>query len=308
MEHVMFANLSISTSPVRYLLIAAALVLVVPRASYAQPSSAACFRPLDLVAGQVARTVVSRGGEWLRFDAPAAGWVKIEISGAAESSLLSFWGFSCHANSADPLQIIERSPNALLARVDRPGSLLFRLSAADQRRELGVVKVHSSFLSLADHAAGVVQAKEGEDEDEIEIDAGGGAPQGLGGPVLSGSCIAPGDDHGDSRSCASLLDSAGLAAEISNRWGDDEDYYRINLGSPDGAQIWRLVVESTGDLDTVARLYNKQGQQIVFSDDDGEGSNFRLATALVSGTYYLRVAGRDGAEGAYGLRVDTSAW
>ncbi len=65
----------------------------------------------------------------------------------------------------------------------------------------------------------------------------------------------------------------------------EEKYYVI---TPTVDSKW--IFQSTGDSDTKAYLYNADGTQLVYSDDDGKGSNFLIEYDLEAGqTYTLKV-------------------
>lgn len=113
------------------------------------------------------------------------------------------------------------------------------------------------------------------------------------------STFALPDDYGDTPATAGTLPSNG---NLGGRLGsaNDEDWFRITF---DRAGLFR--VTSTGSTDVFARLYRSDGTTQISESDDivlGVDTNFSIA-ANVNGadTYYLRVTGFDGDQGAYGL-------
>lgn len=80
----------------------------------------------------------------------------------------------------------------------------------------------------------------------------------------------------------------------------DEDFFRLSPGA-DGS----LVMETTGNIDTVMELY-EAGSNSILSDDDDDGSegNARIRYTVQAGrTYIAIVTGYDGETGSYGFRA-----
>ncbi len=132
-----------------------------------------------------------------------------------------------------------------------------------------------------------------EDDGEIELDpetsrAAGSGPLGV---------LCPGgDDHGDSRLCATPIGHRAVG-ELANGWGDDADVFRFRLCG------WQTVeIATAGGADTFGELYDRAGQRLAGDDDGSEGGNFRLVRSLGPGTYFVRVEGMGGS-GAYTLEV-----
>ncbi len=107
------------------------------------------------------------------------------------------------------------------------------------------------------------------------------------------------DDHGDSFLCASeqSLTSAG-SGQIAATNDDDDDVFSFVLASARTVEI-----KSTGELDTYGSLYDAAGNLLAGANSGGGGGNFKLTKTLAAGRYYVRVEGKDGAEGSYGLSV-----
>ena len=83
----------------------------------------------------------------------------------------------------------------------------------------------------------------------------------------------------------------------------ESDYYQVVSGS-----ATTLVISTTGGIDTVGYLYNRDGSQLAMVDDIrfSTDTNFRLSYAIDSGTYYIRVhAFSNRGTGNYALRVSS---
>ncbi len=181
--------------------------------------------------------------------------------------------------------------------------------------------------------SGPFLAKDGEDEEVIEIDGSpfaGGSPcfgkdgedeevieiDGFAAPDPSRSLLSKldqlcrqgeVDDHGDSFTCATFLrPGRAVTGEIGNGWGDDVDTFHFILGALPEADLWTVTIETFGDVDTVGGLYDRSSQRLDAADHSGRGDNFRIVRSLSPGAYYVRVEGREGAEGPYALSVATS--
>ena len=91
--------------------------------------------------------------------------------------------------------------------------------------------------------------------------------------------------------------NSSATGEISPE--DDVDYWRIVVPSRG-----QLVVETSGDTDTVGVLEDDSGNRIALNDDGDTGTNFKIAAPVDAGTYYIRVSGYDFDEtGPYTLHV-----
>ena len=96
---------------------------------------------------------------------------------------------------------------------------------------------------------------------------------------------ATGGDHGDSRSTATAVD---IPSTTSGRLdAGDRDYFRVELD-----QAGSFTVETTGSTDTYGWVEYGSEFLLDWSDDDGDGYNFRIVTDTVeAGTYYVVVEG-----------------
>ena len=93
------------------------------------------------------------------------------------------------------------------------------------------------------------------------------------------------------KSISSTLTSASYKASIP--FASACEYYKFK---PETSGKYRF--ESSGDMDTRIYLYNPSGEQLAWSDDHGEGSNFCLTYDFKAGaTYYLKVSIYQGGKG-----------
>lgn len=101
----------------------------------------------------------------------------------------------------------------------------------------------------------------------------------------------PADDHGDTFAAATDLP---LGSSIAGRTGhgDDRDVFRLDLTGRSGStDVW---VYATGELDSVAWLYDSGENLLAFNDDGFIGtqrSGFHIRWVLPRGVYYLAVRG-----------------
>ncbi len=106
-----------------------------------------------------------------------------------------------------------------------------------------------------------------------------------------------GDDHGDTRQTATCLSLPSATAGTINP-GNDIDYFRFGV-----SETTAVVMETTGSLDTVGRLYDSNGRQVTGNHNSGEGGNFRIARELTQGEYYAYVGSYGGGTGDYSLQL-----
>ncbi len=278
------------------------------------------------------------------LDVRVAGMVALDVTvpGSIEASpKVGFLGRGCSASNGDDDSVaIERAVGHRVIALD-PGTYFFRLAAQDPRSALGEYKLTIGFVTAwaVDEALktepDIVDPDPGvpffappplKTEPDI-VDPDPGVPffapplktepdivdpdPGIGSisPVLSrrlpGLCQHQRlDDHAATVTCATAL-SLGhqVTAEIANGWGDDADVFTFTL-----TRAQTLQIASAGSTETFGVLYDRFGQRLA-TDDGGElGGNFRIVKTLAAGRYFLQVEGRDRAEGAYGLTVDTLDW
>ena len=116
------------------------------------------------------------------------------------------------------------------------------------------------------------------------------------------SALNPGTGCGDGAHdvpLAARAIAAGATATDAIDEAGDVDYWRIAVPS-----YGTLIVETTGDADTVGTLESENGAVLATDDDGGAGGNFRIERVLERGTYYVRVTGGGDGVGDYALRVD----
>ncbi len=265
---------------------------------------------------------------------------------------------ACLPRAASEPLVLERSANHLVLAIDAPGAYVFRVGSQEPSRTLGELKLRSAFVAgpeaggiptrdgedeeeieieadpLVDPAKGGIPTRDGEDEEEIEIEAdpmvtpgkgfykdgedeeeieieadpmvdpGGGSGRSLHARLEQLCRAGAVDDHGDSFTCATfLIAGQAVAGEIRNGWGDDEDVFHFVLGEARGSSLWKVAIETAGDVEVLGALYDRSGQRLVQIGGDG-GSRIVLAP----GGYFLRVESRYGGEGAYALAVDAAPW
>ncbi len=247
-----------------------------------------CGKATAMTFSETWRGMLTGGDEqWLRlpYRAEVPVVIALEVSkpltgrdGAGEPLLTV-----CDLTKNGGADVLQRSPTRQVLLVHSPGDVSFRVTSQDPLRPAGPVKV------TAVSAAGGLVAK---DIEEME-------------PEPESPLVCPiEDDHADTMACATPLAVPGTAAgEIGNAWGDDADVFRLELGEDQ-----TVVIQSQGVTDTVGGLFNEQGQLLEMDDDGGEGANFRLVKALVSGLYFVRVEGSQGTEGPYSLTAETQSW
>ena len=120
---------------------------------------------------------------------------------------------------------------------------------------------------------------------------GPAGPPGPTGPVAS-----PADDHGDTRSTATRV---GLPSSTGGTLTEDDvDYFVVEV-----SRSGTLTATTRGSTDTLGRLEDSGGGTLAENDDGGSGTNFQLSRAVSPGTYYIRVSGYSGSDGAYTLDV-----
>ena len=113
-----------------------------------------------------------------------------------------------------------------------------------------------------------------------------------------GLCSAT-DDHGDTLACATWLSGGQAIGEISNGYGDDTDVFAIELRS-----LTTLRFRVDGQVEVAGSLYDRHGQRLAAELRPAAGGGSRLVETLAAGRYYLRVEGRRGETGSYGILVE----
>ena len=118
---------------------------------------------------------------------------------------------------------------------------------------------------------------------------------------LSATLAAP-DDHGDSRDTATDLP---LGTSVGGYLDPgDVDFFRVEVGQTTGA-----IITTTGGLDLTGRLYDVDGNQLVYDDDSGDDRNFRIRARLEPGTYFAETkAWSSRTEGEYEIWAIPVEW
>ena len=110
-------------------------------------------------------------------------------------------------------------------------------------------------------------------------------------------------DFGNTRQTSRVMSPGSvIGGRLNSR--SDTDVIRVNLTTSTD-----LVAYTTGYLDTIGRLLNSTGDELV-SNDDGELShgrlNFLVGESLQAGTYYISVRAVFGSVGDYTLHIVTT--
>ena len=94
------------------------------------------------------------------------------------------------------------------------------------------------------------------------------------------------DDHGDTQSTATTVSAPSITAgELE--WSGDTDVFAFRLDAPG-----RLIVETTGALDTFGLLYGPTASAFGSDNDSGQGLNFRIVLDdAPAGSYVAHVKG-----------------
>ncbi len=79
-----------------------------------------------------------------------------------------------------------------------------------------------------------------------------------------------------------VLDGTPAEGAIDSQ--DDTDYFQIEV-----TELTEAVIYTSGGLDTEGALLDSTGEPIASDDDSGLGGNFRVATLLWPGEYFVRV-------------------
>ncbi len=280
-----------------------------------------------------------------QIEVPFPGMLTLDVAVqgfAPAEAQLGYLGWACGGPAAeeDAFRVIRQSATSLVVAVRVPGSYLVGVAAQDPLLPLGEFKLRTGFLSetidgdLKDEdegedepdpnpqpfysdpcqgfAAGIVLKDEDEGEDEPDPNPQPSAVYDL--PHLTppalrfeldGACrLGEIDDHGDTFTCATpVCLNQGVGGEIWNGWGDDHDLFMFFLSKQQ-----TVAVETTGSSDTFGGLYDRYGHRLGRADGGGRADNFRIVKTLSPGTYFVRVEGRDGAEGPYTLLLETLDW
>ncbi|MEN1729321.1 MAG: hypothetical protein AAGJ52_12855 [Pseudomonadota bacterium] len=144
----------------------------------------------------------------------------------------------------------------------------------------------------------------------------------------SGNAVAEDDDSGQDMNCSitSILPIGRYEVDVAGFANDDKgettiifrslgsedvaigDAVSIAVGSETGAAVafeveteGGYLMTSSGQVDTVCRLFNESGVEISSDDDSGDGFNCALSERLVPGQYHVVVSsfGSDGGNATF---------
>lgn len=105
------------------------------------------------------------------------------------------------------------------------------------------------------------------------------------------------DDHGDTLRCSTpIAPNQVWTGEIANDWGDDHDTFSFTL-----SELGTVRIEAVGEIETDVTIYDRFGHRLKRQ----AGSP---VSTLGPGVYFVRVASRHHAEGAYQLEVGLLDW
>lgn len=108
------------------------------------------------------------------------------------------------------------------------------------------------------------------------------------------------DDYGNTMSTAYEVQNPYdtiLSGAIET--GDDEDVFKVSLGGRGTLKVY-----TTGTLDTVANLMDRDGNVVTTDDDSGADLNFLIEQELDAETYYISVRSYDTDTGNYSLHFE----
>jgi len=104
------------------------------------------------------------------------------------------------------------------------------------------------------------------------------------------------DNDGDSAPDATTISpDSNISRDIEEP--GDIDYFKIVVPS-----AGRLTVHTTGDTNTLGALFDSSGNMLLYDDNTGINSNFKITKLIKAGTYFVQIKGRYNYEiGAYSL-------
>lgn len=110
--------------------------------------------------------------------------------------------------------------------------------------------------------------------------------------------VSDGDDHGDSRTTATLV-SVNSTTNGELEESGDEDYFQIEVD-----RFGTLKVYTESSIDTTGELTSADDSLLVSDDDSGSSFNFSITQDLDPGTYYIKVEGYGSTTGDYTLHIE----
>ena len=255
------------------------------------------------------------------MDFPGAGIASLSVAAPLDGAepLLSRVSSECGTlDGGSELVFLERSATHWVFQVKNPGSCVFRVGPQDTAERLDELRLSTGFVPSAfaethhngGGRRGVVFAKIGEDEEEIEIevdpfmDPGPGAGRTLHSALRDLCLSGEVDDHGNSFTCATFLNPGlEMTGSLVNGWGDDEDVFLFVIDGFQEIGRQTVAIEAASSFEISGALYDASGTRL--EAEVGGEAGFRMVRSLSAGTYFVRVASRHGDEGPYALSVKT---
>jgi len=268
------------------------------------------------------RASEAASGACFTIDLPASGLLLLEVTVAAEAPRV--W-------LSTPGREVGEGTATSRILVLPPGEHRFRVETEDPWQTLPPFRLDARFvatsgLDLRDELDSEIEvdppppapapvALRGELDSEIEVDPPPPTPNPN--PALTGRPLLPSevvaelcrqgeeDDHGDLFACATDLGSIGSTRSRVARGelgapgepqGGDADLFRFHQEA-----LAPLEILAWGGADLIVELYDARGQRldVIRGGEDG----LRRVRALGPGTWFLRLTGREGAEGGYTLSL-----
>ncbi len=262
------------------------------------------------------------GSRCYQADIPFTGtmWLDVSVPGPAQAEArLAFFGQACggHQLEDGAFAYLEQFAAGMMLEIRAPGEYIFCVAPQDPANRLAEIRLRSTFVEGFHCTKGSDPEVDEPPPDPFsssscvptkgsdpEVDEPPPDPFGTGWGMLQvvreSMChLGEIDDHGDTAACATaILPGRSLTGEIGTGWGDDLDFFGFYL-----PELATVRLETTGETDTFGGLYDRRGHRLAMDDDGGSDGNFRLVKTLTPGIYFVRVEGRDQAEGRYQINV-----
>jgi hypothetical protein len=162
----------------------------------------------------------------------------------------------------------------------------------------GVIRVYTRLIRSGDHAVAASFHSDFEPGDYlVEMLSTGGSSSGGRSSVARDSYEV--DSFENPLAVEIAVDSGGPVINRTIHIENELDFFLLTPNR-DGA----LVMETTGDMDTIMKLYNASEIELASNDDGGSGSNARIRHRVRSGERYIaRVRNYGSGTGRYGFRA-----
>ena len=109
------------------------------------------------------------------------------------------------------------------------------------------------------------------------------------------------ESNNDQNSAKNINLSGNLTTlNLSFHTGGDIDWFKFNITG----SARRVIIYTESDKDTKITVNDRQGNQIAFNDDSGEGNNARIDATLNAGEYFIKVEEYNNAIGNYVLKIE----